>query len=1461
MCSDLTQTPAPGERLLRHAGDLLSLRLHLRRPCRGTAFVRTNLGRGGIARRERISFVENSQPLTAAEWHDLPMRPVAAGEYSIRLPLTEVGEFAAKACFLPEGASRPLWPEGSNLTIKVAPAWTLRANTIYTAFVRQFPPPRAAGAKTEQKAAALDRLGYTVIPPSGTFRGLISRLDHIIGRLGFRVLQLLPVHPAPVTFARMGRYGSPFAALDFMTVDPALAEFDRKTTPLDQFRELIDAVHARGGRLFMDLPANHTGWASTLQNHHPEWFRRNDNGTFRSPGAWGVVWQDLVELDYERDGVGAAMAEVFLFWCAQGVDGFRCDAGYMIPEHVWSYIVSKTRDSYPDTVFLLEGLGGKISVTEKLLRTSNLDWAYSEIFQTGDRWHFESYLPGAIALSTRTGPLVHYAETHDNLRLAAGGETYSRLRVALAALLSHQGAFGITSGVEWFARERIDVHGAPSLRWGARRNQVAAVRRLNLLLNSHPAFAAQVAPRSVTRGSDNTLAALRDYGSGRLLIAANLDPRQPQSTEWPRVDFAPAVCRDLLTGNKVEPLDKGDTMSLSLAAGEVVCLEPETAVSRLPSSRKLSGTPPAVGGQILRLTALRLRQWLLDSPVAGGPAATGADLDEDQDPDELGRQLAADFRAFCRRFSTNGGPPPIVTWRWPEDARRTVPCPPGYLLALEAPTPFQVRLTNPAATNSPAFGDTGGGESYREETAGEAWSIPVAGGRQVAFLKPPPSGGSEHRPCKLRMTRFADGGAERLVASLLILSPGTAVGQRLRFTGSETRQNGFLALLANGRGAMAHVRARWGEIRSQYDSLLAANLHPEVPVDRTVVLTRCRAWVVARAYSQAIDADMLDSFTVSPEGTRADWNFLAPVGGGRRAPLSLSLVMSRDRNRLTIRVSRRAGEGRPGLEPDQSPVEIILRPDIEWRGFHEKTKAYRGAETAWPAAIREVEDGFTFDPFDHCLRLRCRNSSFQMQPEWMYMVAHPEDAERGMDGSSDLFSPGFFRLELAGGETAYLVAEIGAAGEIPAACPEDDWPPLRTEREPLAASLVRAMRAYIVRRGQLCTVIAGYPWFLDWGRDTLIFLRGMIASGMTGQATNILAEFGRHERGGTLPNMISGEDKANRDTSDAPLWFLLAAADLAGKIGARQTLDTDCGGRKLGQVAASILDNYLEGTANGIKADPASGLIYSPPHFTWMDTDHPAGSPRGGYPVEIQALWLAGLRFAARHLGSERWCLLHRQAADSFQRLFTREKFDHLCDCRHGQPETGAAAAEPDDAVRSNGILALALGAVANRSRARRALSACEILLVPGAVRSLADRKTRRRLEIRLDGRLLGDPEHPYRGRYLGDEDRQRKPAYHNGTAWTWVMPSYAEALWRLYGEPARPTALALLGSVAEWTHRGCAGQVPEILDGDTPHTPRGCGAQAWGVSEFVRVWHTMQETAPAGHRGKDRPVRSPNQS
>ncbi|MDD5729204.1 MAG: alpha-amylase family glycosyl hydrolase, partial [Victivallales bacterium] len=395
----------------------------------GEAFLRTNLGRAEVSRQEIIDHTEHNQAILARAWHDLPMIETAEACWEIKLPLIEIGCFEAKCWFLRTSDNKHLWPEGENFRLKVEPARNICANTIYSVFPRQFGPNISEcqeSPETRNAQQLLNKLGYTVIPPSGTFRDVIRRLDFIIGELQSRIIQLLPIHPTPTVYGKMGAFGSPFATLDYFDVDPELAEFDESTTPFEQFAELVDAVHARNARIFLDIPVNHTGWASHLHNEHPQWFVRNPDGSFQSPGAWGVVWADLCQLDYKHLEVHIQMADIFLYWCRRGVDGFRCDAGYMVPLEAWRYIIARVRSEYPAAVFLLEGLGGSTDIQEKLLFDAGLNWAYSELFQNYTRLQIEQYYPYASRMSLTRGCFVDYAETHDNARLAAVSPRYAK---------------------------------------------------------------------------------------------------------------------------------------------------------------------------------------------------------------------------------------------------------------------------------------------------------------------------------------------------------------------------------------------------------------------------------------------------------------------------------------------------------------------------------------------------------------------------------------------------------------------------------------------------------------------------------------------------------------------------------------------------------------------------------------------------------------------------------------------------------------------------------------------------------------------------------------------------------------------------------------------------------------------------------------------------------------------------
>lgn len=1426
---ELIQTPAPESHLLRFRGDFETFELKLPLAMDGKAWIRTNLGRANTIRKEIIDQIHRgNQPLNRS-WFDIPMVTVADRHYRVTLPFCDVGHFEAKCFFIKSGQTTPLWPPGKNTRINVEPADTCAANIIYNAFVRQFGPNkdgRLEQTHREELIKPLDEAGYTVIPPSGTFRDLIAELDFIIGDLGCRIIQLLPVHATPTTYARMGRFGSPYAALNFMSVDPGLAVFDPTATPTEQFIELIDAVHARGGKLIMDIAINHTGWAARLHDAHPEWLVRGPDGRIEMPGAWGVTWADLTRLDYSQKGLWRYMARIFLRWCRRGVDGFRCDAGYMIPEPAWRYIVARVRDEYPDTIFFLEGLGGPVAVTRSLLNRANMNWAYSELFQNDDRGQIEHYLPEAIEISQTDGGMVHFAETHDNNRLAARSKAWARMRTAVCALTSRHGAFGFANGVEWYADAKIDVHQAPSLNWGNSDNQVEHIRRLNQILKTHPTFADRVDLAIVSQGAGNFLALDRFHRESKrhLLILANLSDEQSVRGGWHgrKTDFKGAQVWDLITGQIVNIKREGGRSRIDLEAGQVLCLsdEPEDLELLDEASRQSSNAlPQRIVNQCLYAKALEAHRFVQGMTDLG-----------DLDVKALAAKLREDPRQFCLELRSGGNAPGIIHWGWPSDLRREVVVLPGHFLYVCTPHPFRARIMDD------------------KKTLVQEVSLAQANGAHFVLFTPLPAPNTIPRRLTLVLTVYEDDRNHHEEGTLYFATSVEPERLNCHYSRRDIALQKGMFLDTNGRGGMLRVPIRWGELYSRYDAFLSANLNPDYPEDRWIMFTRCRCWVVYQGYSTEINADCLDRFDYEI-GLGGRWQFTVPTGQGEHIRLAIAAAMVPNKNAMALVIYRSPDQKNVDCLVDSSAVQLILRPDIEDRSFHDTTKAYTGPEQDFPSALTLHEQKFEFTPStDRRLEMMVSRGAFLPEPEWHYMVHRLLEAERGLDPDSDLFSPGYFTTPLRGGEHELLTAGISEPEASAASFTEPlvQWASqVDTSRRcevSLTKTLTAALDQFVVKRGTNHSVVAGYPWFLDWGRDSLIAVRGLVAAGRHEVARGILIQFGRFEQDGTLPNMIHGNRADNRDTSDAPLWFFTACADLIKAEDNSTLLKADCGGRSIEEILLSIGKAMISGTPNGVKMDSESGLIFSPSHFTWMDTNHPAGTPRQGYPVEIQALWHAALRLLAKIDPSESpWADLAIKVKASLKRYFYLETSGYLADCLHADAGIPAKKADPDDALRPNQLFAVTLGAIDDIKVSRAIVTACQSLVVPGAIRSLADRPVRRPIQVTHHGRVLNDPHHPYQGRYEGDEDTKRKPAYHNGTAWTWVFPTYCEAWVQAWGTGARKTARQWLSSSTTLIRNGCVGHLPEIVDGDSPHRPRGCDAQAWGISEFLRVWQALK--------------------
>ena len=1496
-------TPLPGQRMVRHAGDLATFTLNgpggQPLPPGWRARLRTNVGRAEELRDEIVRSHFEKLPLAGASWRDIPMEEDENGQWRLTLALTEPGYFKAKAYALdPRGFQH--WPSGPDAGISVHPSWTRTANTIYCAFPRMFGrwSKEKISTRPEHQTpeiVALDRAGFNVIPPSGTLRDLITELPHIVDRLGCRILHLLPVSPSPTTFARFGRFGSPYALQDLTAIDPALVVFDQRTTGVDQFVELATAVHQKGARLFLDLVINHTGWGSREWENHPEWFLRGGDGKFHCPGAWDVVWEDLVEFDQRFPALWDYLAEAFLTWCRRGVDGFRCDAGYKVPTHVWQYITAKVRKEFPNSVFLLEGLGGPWEATESLLTEGGMQWAYSELFQNFGMGPIAGYLTHARQAAESAGTLVHYSETHDNARLAANGGVpglpvgeagylWSLHRNRLSALTSITGGFGFTCGVEWCATEQINVHSSRGMAWNQEPNLINELAGLNHLLADHPCFFDGAKLSQLDSPNSNVYALKRESAEGldTVLVLANTSSQTPETWDaveslWdgvgqPTCDLV-AIYRDrasahvlaarvpnwqlaaALPANAVVDASATRRFRITLQPGACVCLSATTEPRGLAGAAYRKARAQADWAMTLALHAARLRGIDTDARRIW-QTITGHDRPAGQST-LWWREIAAMVEndpeaAAAATLGTPDGYRPVVTWRL-EDQRRVFPVPSRHWLLIRESVPFRATLTVEGAPL---------GEHVE--------SIPAAGGHVAAF-KPRYAAASG----TIRLERY-NHTTRDISARLQFLAAGAKRKHRAAWHDPDA-----IVLLTNGRGGMARMCVDIGRITSKYDCLLGANLHPSVPVDRHVFAKRVRLWLNADGFITPLNNSNLVDFEPGPP---AHWRFVANAGDGRSVEIHLAADMLDGSNTTVLRFSRPGRYTAPGAYgralPAECDVRLTVRIDIEDRNFHWETKRDSSAEYHFSANTRPMAfggcaneqqasyNGFSFTPdANRQLSVYCTAAEYHQESEWCLDLPHSVEATRGMNGTGDAYSPGWFELPLAKEEHATLVitaektvptetalaafigtrqAQLAAAADL--AAPEGS-----RSLDPFSQSLVRAAQAYVVQRGTGKTIIAGYPWFLDWGRDSLIAARGLLTAGMRNEVRDLLVTFARFEDRGTLPNSINGEDAGNRDTSDAPLWFGIVCEEFGDP--ALYDLVVDAAGRTIRSVLRSIASGYLAGTPNGIKVDHASGLVWSPSHFTWMDTNHPAGTPREGYPVEIQVLWIRLLKQLAT-LGAdswdgrgESWADLARRAQKSFEVYFWLEEKGWYADYLPAPAGRPVRSSPPDNALRSNCLLGIALGQLVGQRAQRTVEAAIRYLIIPGGLRTLAPLPVIPPLPLWHHGRLLNDPDQPYWGHYEGDEDTRRKPAYHNGTAWGWTLPTFCEAIakaWDNCPDALRAASDYLSGAML-WSNHGCLGHLPEIMDGDAPHTARGCDAQAWSVTETLRVWHQLQaETHPA---------------
>lgn len=539
------------------------------------------------------------------------------------------------------------------------------------------------------------------------------------------------------------------------------------------------------------------------------------------------------------------------------------------------------------------------------------------------------------------------------------------------------------------------------------------------------------------------------------------------------------------------------------------------------------------------------------------------------------------------------------------------------------------------------------------------------------------------------------------------------------------------------------------------------------------------------------------------------------------------------------------------------PVRLKIRVAVHFRR-HEASLAEGLPVESYDlkASAGRIEiHGFSIPPLR--LYIEGENPAFTIESKRFSNIAYRIEEQRGYDARGDLWSPGYFRVDLVTGKDVTLVASSESWESILALSPAEAFqaelerrrhllatahPKLQTG---LASQLVLAADQFIIAPtervaettriravgGDLRTIIAGYHWFTDWGRDTMISLEGLtLTTGRHIEAGHILRTFANHLRDGLIPNMFpEGESEGVYYTADATLWFFHALDRYIEITGDRNLL------RELMHKLLDIMDHHIQGTRFGIHCDPGDGLlVQGDPRYalTWMDAKLGdwVVTPRRGKAVEINALWYNALRVMEKWMKEENLnsrvneiTTLADRARKSFNQRFWNPQSGHLYDLVDGE------SGENDPACRPNQVLALSLPhPVLDQEHWQSVFQNIrDKLLTPVGLRTLS-------------------PDHPnYKADYHGDL-RTRDAAYHQGTVWPWLIGPYTDAWLRVYPEQRKEMRDFLNQFLERHLHEACIGSVSEIFDADGLFTPRGCIAQAWSVAEVIRAWLNVVED----HRG-----------
>lgn len=630
-------------------------------------------------------------------------------------------------------------------------------------------------------------------------------------------------------------------------------------------------------------------------------------------------------------------------------------------------------------------------------------------------------------------------------------------------------------------------------------------------------------------------------------------------------------------------------------------------------------------------------------------------------------------------------------------------------------------------------------------------------------------------------------------------------------------------LETNGLGGWASSTLAGAHTR-RYHGLLVAATRP--PVGRMVLLSKLDETLVLDSGSVELSCNLYPG-AVHPQGYHYLKNFtLGPFPTftyeTEEWALRKSLAMVHGEHTLVLRYELLWASG---------PAQLELRPFFAGRDYHQLSRANPHIQ---PEARFEQEvlrfQAYEGQPEVHLL---VPGGHFAPVADWYYNHLYPREAERGLDYSEDLFTCGILRCPLEVGKPLTLIASTldprGRDGEALLEAEAQRRAGLATATDPLIRQLSLAADQFLVRRGDARhTLVAGYHWFTDWGRDTMISLPGIcLVTGRHAQARSILQAFAEHLSQGMIPNRFpdAGEEP-EYNTVDATLWFFVAVYKYL-----QYTQDQEFV-RQLWPALQEIIDWHQRGTRYQIRVDQDGLLSAGEPgvQLTWMDAK--VGdwvvTPRQGKAVEINALWYNALRIMEELAGlfgptrAQEYGALANRVAARFGEVFWNEEQGFLYDVVDSET--------CDPSLRPNQLLALSLPfPLLEGERALAVFAAVDRhLLTPCGLRSLAP----------------GEP--GYRPRCEGPP-WERDGAYHQGTVWTWLLGPFITALVRLHGEEGRARAQGLIEGLEPHLSEAGIGTLSEIFDAEPPFVPRGCIAQAWSVGEILRAYHedVLQQGPP----------------